>query len=104
MVEIFHNVVLVAGWGDSPCFFSVLRMKFKAVHNMILAVFSGPTLASPSWHLAYRPADACCSVNNPSNRVLPLFSTVLKTQQGWEVPTRGGRLGWRGGAQKPVGV
>lgn len=92
------------GGEDSPSFLSVLRMKFKAVHNTILAGFSSPTFASPSWHLARQPADACCSVNSLPDRVLSLFSSVLKTQEGWEVPALCGRLGWCGGAQKLVGM
>lgn len=86
------------------CFLSVLRIEFKAVDNMIFAGFSSVTFASLSWHLACQPADACCSVNNPYNQVLPLFSTMLRTQEGWEVPLLGGRLGWSGHAPKPVAM
>lgn len=79
-------------------------MKFKAVHNMILAGFSSPTFASSSGHLVCWPVDACCSVSNPYIQVLSLFSAMLKTQEGWEVLALDGGLGWSVGLQKPVGV
>ena len=87
---------------DSSCFLSVLKMKFKVVHNLIPAGFSSPTFASLSlafgtparWH-------TCSPVNNPYNLVLALPSTVLRTQ---EIPAPGERLSWSPGTQKPMGA